>query len=235
MRIAIVDDDSDFLAQSARMLALVLEDRGMRATVERFGSAEALSAVSDGTFDLYFLDVLMPGESGVKLARRIRRSQPEVPIVFFTTSPDFALEAYAVEASGYVVKPFSRAAFERAFDRACRLLPTAGTSSLTLKSEGGYVNVPTNEIVFVEAGGRYQVVHVLDGRTFVLNQSMQELEGKLQCDRRFLRIGRQYIVNLAHVTDFAGSALTVVGGRRIDIPRRTLAEVRAAFRAFFSA
>jgi len=235
MRIALVDDDLDFLAQTARMLALALEERGMTARVDRFASAGALLAASDGAFDLYFLDILMPGENGIELARRIRRSQPEAPIVFFTTSPDFALESYAVEASGYVVKPFSRAAFERAFDRACQHLSAVRPSCLTLKSEGGYVNVPTKEIVFVEAGGRYQVAHVLSGRTLVVHQSMQDLEEKLEGDSRFLRVGRQVIVNLAQVTDFTGSTLTVVGGKKISVPRRALTEVRASFRAFFSA
>jgi len=234
MRIAICDDDADSLAQTVRMLELALEERGMRAVVGRFGSAEALLAALDAEkpFDMFLLDVIMPGMDGISLGRKIRERQPDSPMLFFSTSRDFAVESYSVEAADYMLKPFTQEVFARAFDRALRRLPEAPT--LTLKTAEGFVRVPLKDFSYVESSGRYQVMHAVDGRTFVQNVTMQELWEKLGRDSHFVRVGRQYIVNLAHVTEFGNGKLVIAGeDAHIVVPRRAVPEVRRAFLRFY--
>jgi len=231
----LVDDEADFRAQSGRMLSLVLEERGECAKVAKFESAaELLAACVREPFDLYFLDIIMPGMNGIELAHRLRETQPYAPIVFFTTSRDFALEAYSVRAADYVVKPIEHGEFARAIDHAVRLLALVQPQELALRTDEGYVKVAARNIIDAESGGRYQVVRLLDGRSLVLHQSMEELWALLGDGGSFFRIGRQNIVNLAHMTDFCDRVMTMSGGKRISVPRRSLAEVRQAVLRFFN-
>jgi len=234
MRIAIVDDDEKFLAQVRQTLAPALADRGVRAQVVQFTSAEALLAAHK-TFDIYLLDVLMPGTDGIALGRRIRKDQPKAPILFFTTSRDFAVEAFGIAASDYVVKPFTTDAFTRALDRALERLSSTSQPMLTFRLAEGVVSVPRTDIVSVETGGHYLTVGLVGGRVHVVRQPLQDLWEKIEGDATFLRVGRQAIVNLARVTDFDGSTLSLAGGRRISVPRRLRTEVKAAYLDFYSA
>jgi len=234
MRIALVDDDADFRAQTARMLLLLLDERRTQAQISSFDSAEGILA--DGTeFDIYLLDVMMPGMNGIELARHIRRKQPEAPIVFFTTSTDFALESYSVDAADYVVKPFTCDVFARALARAFRRRTTVRPAGLLLKDSGELVRLPFADIVFAKADGHYQVVQLADGRSRIVSQSLQELWEKLAGDVRFVRIGRTLIVNLAHVTSVSGGTLLMADGRSFPVPRRVFAEVKDALLRFYCA
>jgi len=237
MRIALVDDDVKFLAQTARLLEIILEHRGTRAEVLRFESAGKLLAgrSQGGPFDMYLLDVVMPGTDGIELGRRIRRDQPDAPLLFFTTSRDFAVEAIGIEAVSYVIKPFTHEAFAEALERAFRRLETSRPPTLMLKGQDGYVNVPLQELVSVESDGHYLSVRQTGGRSLTVRLPLQEMWAKLGGDVRFVRVGRQLIVNLAQVKNYTGGTLVLSNGGRFAVPRRSLSEVKAAFARFYGA
>lgn len=239
MKIALVDDDAKFLAQTARLLEITLEQRGVRAEVSQFASAENLLArMSDDTlFDMYLIDVLMPGMDGIELGRRIRRGQPDAPLLFFTTSRDFAVEAIGIEAVSYVVKPFSHDAFAEALDRAFRRMATAKPSILKLKAQSGYANVPLRDFISAETNGHYMSVCLSGGISLTSRLSLQEMWERLQGDgdARFVRVGRQLIVNLAQVKNYSDGTLTLSNGQKFIVPRRSLPEVRSAFAHFYGA
>jgi len=234
MNIALCDDDGRFRAQTARSLVDFLEKRGVKAEVAKFRDAETLlSAVADGTvFDLYLLDIVMPGMDGVTLARRLRLRFPTVPILFFTTSSDHAVEAFAIGAAHYVVKPFAREQFVAAVDRALGLVEKSAGSGVLLKTPSGFVTVPFGDIVRSETDEHYQTVYLKDGRKVVTRLSGQELWTKLEPTRRFVRAGLKHIFGLAHMTGVGRDGVTLTGGDVVSVPRRALPEVKAAYLGF---
>jgi len=238
MRIAIVDDNVEFLAQTARTLQLLLDERGVvSAEVGCFASADELLVDWEKglSYDLYFLDVIMPGQDGIALGRRIRARQREAPIFFFTTSRDFAVEAFALEATGYVLKPFSQDAFAQAVDRALRALPKSRLGHLVFKSDTGIVRLAFADVAFSETVGHFQIVNAIDARSFVTRLVLQDLWDKLKDDGRFVRVGRRLIVNLEHVVNLDGMRLVLAGGHSLAVPRRLWAEVKAYFMRFYGA
>jgi len=237
MRIALVDDDVKFLARTARLLEILLERRRTQAEVVQYSSADRLLArLSDGrVFDVYLLDVVMPGIDGIELGRRIRRNQPDAPLLFFTTSRDFAVEAIGIEAVGYVIKPFSRDAFAEALERAFRRLANSRSPMLMLKTSDGYANVPLRDLVSAEANGHYLSVCLSGGRPLTIRLSLQELWEKLEGDVRFVRVGRRQIVNLAQVMNYSDGTLSLSNEKKVAVPRRSRAEVKSAFARFYGA
>lgn len=236
MKLALCDDDLDFLAQTERTLRQQLDERSIAGEIFSFLSAEALMmARGEGmVFDIYLLDIMLPGVDGIALGHRIREQQPKAPIVYFTTSREFALESYGVEAADYVVKPFTSEEFARALDRAFNRLPPAGPTDLVFSCTDGVCRISFKEILAIETAGHYQVVETTDGMSHVVRLGMQELWDKLKHDNRFARVGRQLIINLAQVTSFNQGTLVTSVGRSFPVPRRNLGDVRNAFMRFYS-
>jgi len=234
MHIALCDDDGRFRAQTARSLEDILEKRGVQAEVAKFRCAEdLLAAQAEGaSFDLYLLDIVMPGMNGVTLARLVRTLYPTVPILFFTTSVDYAVEAFSIGAAHYVVKPFTREQFADAIDRALALVEKSAGAGVVLKTANGTVTVPFGDIVYSETDEHYQIVRLKGGQEIVTRLSGQALWAKLEPSRRFVRAGLKYVFNIAHMTGVGKNDVTLTGGAVIQVPRRAMPEVKSAYLRF---
>ena len=101
-----------------------------------------MAEVEKGTrFDIILLDVLMPGENGMAAAREIREYDSNVKIIFLTSSTEFAVESYAVDAWYYQLKPIRREDFFRLMDSACAACTREQKHSLILRSKSGIVRL----------------------------------------------------------------------------------------------
>ena len=110
MRLAFVDDDYDEIKKLTTMI-----DKELQGTVyssctkQLFSTGETfLSVWKPGMYDIVFLDIFMDQLTGVDVARQIRKTDASVKIIFCTTSNEFASESYCVDASFYLLKPFSQ-------------------------------------------------------------------------------------------------------------------------------
>ena len=106
MHLALCDDD---ITELSRLISL-LEDYGAQreisVTYEAFHNAtELIEALGKRRFDLLLLDILMPGLTGIEAAKEIRQTGSQLPIIFLTSSREFAVESYRVSAEDYIMKP----------------------------------------------------------------------------------------------------------------------------------
>ena len=102
------------------MLKQYLEDKAIPAQTEVFRvPMELLDAIEDGIhYDIYLLDIYMPGISGMSIATELRSRDIQSPIIFLTSSTDHALEAFGVNATHYLLKPYTKESFRAAMDKA---------------------------------------------------------------------------------------------------------------------
>ena len=208
--------------------------RGMKRMVERdsrlellasLGSAEeALAYLEGNDVDLLFLDIRMPGISGMDLARRL----PEPTMVIFTTAyPDYALESYSVDAVGYLVKPIDPELFRRAVDKAVEYTgliarataeaePAASSSScMIVKADRRYHRIPYDRIDYVEGLKDYVILHLDDGTRLVTRSTIKSMEEMLPVPT-FIRVSKSYIVRMAKVDSFDTNDL-FIGTAQIPI------------------
>jgi two-component system, LytTR family, response regulator len=215
-RVLIVDDEP--LARRGIRVRL----RGYpEFSVERecVSGNEAVSAIAELKPDLVFLDVQMPGMSGLDVARTIGAS--DLPIVVFTTAYDqYALEAFEAHAIAYLLKPLDDVRFARAVNRARTLIEgsigerdkarmqamlshrTSREPSLErfwVKTCGKVVLVPVGEVDWIGAEGDYARLHVAD-KSYLINESLTSLEDRL-APSHFARIHRSTIANLRRVAE----------------------------------
>ena len=122
MKLAICDDDKQELTHILSLLVSYQRQHTIDISIQTFqNSFELACAAPEERYDLYLLDIIMPGLNGMELAREIRNFDKAADIIFLTTSPEFAVESYTVKATNYLMKPVSE---EKLFHTLDEILET---------------------------------------------------------------------------------------------------------------
>ena len=232
---ALVVDDEEHARESVRAL---LEAQPRWQVIGECDSAGALrDALVHTPVDVVFLDIRLPDDDGMSLARLLRDS-PRSPLVVFTTAfEQYAVDAFEVQAIDYLLKPFDDARFQAALRRAEQALSAASQRGdqrycqrLVIRSIGRVQFVEVAQIDWLEASGNYVEVHT-GKESFLHRERMRVLEAQLD-PAEFVRIHRSIIVNRAAVAQIrpiaAGDhAVILRGGQRLRLSRT----YRSAFEA----
>jgi two-component system LytT family response regulator len=207
VRALIVDDEP--LARDGMRL-LLAEYPDIQLVGEAGNGADALALVDQVEPDLMFVDVQMPGMSGLELAAALPEDRTPT-IVFVTAYDEFALRAFDVHALDYVLKPIDELRFAEAVRRAraqhqlgARKLssitePPPRPSKLSIRDGDAIVFVPVDDIDWIEAADYYARIHAR-GATYIIRETLAHLEQQLDPER-FVRIHRSTIVNLDRVQE----------------------------------
>jgi len=207
---ALVVDDEPIARGELR--SLIGEVGWLTCVGEAATGDEAVRAIDQLRPDVVFLDIEMPGGSGLQVLERTRHR----PCVVFTTAYDrYAVQAFDVAALDYLVKPFGERRFAEAVARVRvaldgRAAIGAGGGSIFVTSQGALVNVPASEIICLSAADDYVQVRT-PSRSYLQLGSLGALAERLD-PGQFLQVHRSHIVNRAWI-DLARPA----GGGRMEI------------------
>lgn len=231
--LAVCDDDETFLAQACELARRFFASECIPATVVCFPDAESLLA--DGAhYDIYLLDVLMPGMDGIALAKELARTGQDFCIIYLTTSEEYALEAFAVDALQYLVKPVSETAFFGALKKALTLLARAEPESppLLVPTPEGGTSISLSELHYVEHAGKVLYFHLANGevlRSSTGSMKISDLGERLLSLPNFLRPHRSFLVNMDYIRTFSSEEILMPGGASIPVTRAGCRETRRRY------
>lgn len=199
--------------------------------VQSFSSAFDLLEYMEkqGGFDLYLLDVLMPDLTGTEAAQRIRDRGETVEVLFLTVSREYALDAFEVDAGGYLVKPLKWERFEQVMLAAVRRLSAPEVSCIPLKTREGLRKLLLRDLVSVESFNHERICTLADGSRLVTADTLTSLMERLSCDTRFFSPHRAYIINLEHIAALDASFVLMSTGLRIPVARASAAALKKAY------
>jgi len=231
LKIAVCDDEQTYLDKTRVMLEQYAAAHNMELTIEAISNPSALldSIEAGDLYDIYLLDIYMPGVSGMSVATDLRSKGVRSPIIFLTSSTEHAVEAFGVDATHYLLKPYTQPNFFAAMDKAMQSIASHTEESIVLKIGGEYQNVPVAHILYCEAADNYQRLWMKDGTELLARMTASELYDLLESFGCFHRCGRAYILNLNHVTKVTVSSAVLKTGRELPLPRGTVAGLRSAF------
>ncbi len=227
LKIAICDDLEADRASLRRFLAARLACCDHEIT--EYACAQPLLAdyeEESADFDLLFLDIFMEGMDGMAAARAIRRHDANVPVVFLTTTPDYALAGYDVRALGYLVKPLDAKKAAAMLDWFLRTVFLGGGSILLREGVRGR-RLSCREILYIESRNTLALVHTNE-QIHRLYRKLDELETELQ-GRGFLRCHKSYLVNLARVRAVEKTSFLMEGGDCVPLRQRDARALRDAY------
>ena len=229
MKIAVCDDDSQELERISALIDTYKRESKVPLTYKTFRSAtELISSMGSSDYDILLLDILMPGINGMQAAHEIRAFDAGVKIAFLTSSPEFAVESYAVKAYDYILKPVSKDKLFSILDAviAEELKPLEG---LTIKTQSGVARILFSRLAFVEIMNRKLYFHLADGSVREVSASLASFEEDLLARAEFVKVHRSYIVNLWQVGELRSKELITHAGKTVPISRLLYGKVREAY------
>lgn len=231
--VALCDDEAEHLDKLKDMLDTYQEQRpNCELAIACFGSAkDLLCRVREQNYepDLVLLDIYLQEEFGIEAAGELRSMGNESQIVFITSSPEHALEAYRVQAAQYLVKPVGEEELFQTLDNLLNESRKERRRYLMLRAEGRVVRVAVDGIVFCEAQGKSQKMHLTDGEELLLHMTMTEIFGLLSDYPEFVKVGASYIVNLEHVVSLNARELVMETEANIHLPRGSYQPLRERY------
>ena len=223
MRVLIIDDERLARLELRRLLKAHSE---VEIVGEARGGEEALALIAKLGPDAIFLDIQMPGMSGFDLLERLE----DLPQVIFTTAYDeYALKAFEVNVLDYLLKPVAPARLAAALARVRPRTEPARLEQVFVRDGDRCWIVRLPDIFLLESEGNYTRVHFASERPLI-RRSLNALEEQLD-PAMFFRAGRKEIVNLKWIQKVdicvaGGLAVTLRGGRTIEMSRRQSARLR---------
>lgn len=228
IRIAFCDDDVSALKEIQRLLNQYREEYNQEIVFDAFQSSlELLSEMEKGLcVDILFLDILMPGENGISVAREIRQYNDVIKIIFLTSSAEFAMESYAVGAYFYLVKPVREESLFQLLDGVISECEKALHRSLILRCKSGITRIHLEKLIYCEVIGRTLMFHLKDGNVLESVGSMEELCGRLESYESFLHPHRSFLINMEYIQSISYKAITMDNQAEIPVPHGKCTEIK---------
>jgi two-component system response regulator LytT len=225
LRIAICDDSQ---SDSAQLEHLCRACKGVcDMEISTFTDSDLfLSECQKKPYDIVFLDVEMPAKNGIDIGKQIRRADDKVVIIFFTSYPEYAIDAYDCEAFGYLLKPISCEKLEDTLGRAIHKL-SLSRQYHTVKIHNVVRRIPISDIYYVEYCRKHIIYHTRDESIETTGRFSDVLN---ELDKYgFYQVHQGYIVNFDKVYDFDGYNVILDDKRSVMISVRKKKEVILAY------
>ncbi|MBD5542658.1 MAG: response regulator transcription factor [Lachnospiraceae bacterium] len=229
MKIAICDDEMHFIDALCPLLEQWAKECGIKLTLYRFTNGDDLIAAHQSEcMDLIFLDIIMPLLSGLDVAREFRNTNQDVPIVFLTSSREFAVDSYEVKAFNYLIKPVDQAKLFLALDDFLKTFNLPKTF-FTAKTVDGFCRIVTADVDYLEAQNKQVLVHLTNGRTIAIRELFSKCAEVFSPENGFCCCHRSYIVNLSNVERFSKTEVTTSHNAVIPISRNNYAAFKETY------
>lgn len=233
LHIAICDDIDAELRHITALTNEYLNERGISANIRKFNHPDALLiACETENFHIFLLDMVMPMISGLELGRSIRRISTDAQIIYITTEPGFALDAYAVNPLHYLLKPVNREALFATLELAAEKVDFGEENTITVKTRDGLHTLSTDHVAYCEYMRHIVIYTLVNGErleTTTISGSFTEHIAPLLYDRRFLQTHAAFAVNMSRVERLAKEGFTLQGGAFVPVSGKQFATVRNTY------
>ena len=234
MNIAICDNEAVYRSQVQKVVETYAATHSAAdISLALFERADDLleSARKLGGYDIYILDILMPGMDGIELGRQLREANFDGKILYLTSSQEYAVSAFSVKAYNYILKPIDEGALMAALHDAVSFVVTHPTRSLLVKTRDAAVRLSVDSIMYAELIRRCIVYHLVGGKiveSTTIRTGFSEAVQELLRSPNFVLCGTSLVINLRYVTLVDTESLVFQDRERLLLSKKTCRELRTA-------
>ncbi len=235
LQLAVCDDNIDELSNMVQLINLYRASKNFSCEYAVFPNGfELVSALEKGKrFDIYCLDIIMPGFTGIDVAKEIRGFDKTAPILFFTSSPEFALESYSVKAINYVLKPISKEKLFFTFDEMLEQIRVEkDEDAIIVKSNEGIQKILISNLTFAEVIGRNVFYHLHSGKVIECAEPFSSVCDTLLKYRCFMKPHRSYLVNMQYVDTIENHQVTLQTLSSVPVAQGKAKEIKEQYLAY---
>lgn len=226
LTIAVCDDTREECDLIADYTSLFFGKRQVAVQIDTYENGEELLH-SGKEYDLYLLDVLMPGISGLETAARLGEGSHAV--IFITSSLEAAVDGYSVNAAGFILKPVTGDHFETTMARVAAQRFSALSAAICVIHNRVAVRLKLERIAWFENRLHRVFVTLVGGEALSIHQKLSELSEELLTYPQFLRCHQSYLVNLEQVANLTDSCFHMKDGHIIPISRNFYKQSKNAY------
>ena len=232
MKIAICDDDIQFIDTTCLLLEKWANEHGIPLTLYRLQSGDSLIlTLQKECIDLIFLDVVMPMLNGIETARELRNNSPTIPIVFLSSSREFAVDSYELKAFNYLLKPISEDRLFAVLDDFLKM-QTKNEDFIIAQTITGFCKINFADVIYLEAQNKHVNVYLTNGSIPKIRESFSKCEELFPKELGFHKCHRSYIVNLNHVREFTKTLIVTDTNDLIPISRNSYTAFKETYLGF---
>jgi len=199
--IIICDDDEYIRSQLKDFLLTYIRQRQLQAELSVLGSGQELRSKDLSQTDILILDIQLGSENGIEIARKIRRTNESLLIIFITNFVQYAIDGYEVNAFHFLQKPILYERFEQVVGDAISRVTAAGQEMVCVKNTAGIHKILVRDIIYCETNKGHVMIHLSGGQVIVCFSSMASLERMLR-KFHFFRCHTAFLVNLGYVKNW---------------------------------
>ena len=180
-------------------------------------------------FDIAFLDIDMPSITGLELSKIIKKKFKNVFVVFITSYPQYAIDAFDCEAFNYLLKPLDKEKLFVVIDKITKIFNDVHAYRI-IKKRNETIRLSIKDISFVESCNKHIIYHI-GNKTYETTEILSDVYKDLE-PRGFYQIHQGYIVNMAHIDHFESYNVVLKDNKKVAISVRKKAEVLLAYRKY---
>ena len=228
LRVAIVEPDIVSAEKLAEFTQQYAKSNAMEISFRLFERGDRFLDDYDN-YDLIFMDMDLPGLDGMETAKRLRKLDADVVLIFVTELAQQAIRGYEVDALDFLMKPLNYYAFSMKLDKGIRRLRQRSADVILLKTTSGLHRLEVRQIYYLETRDRLLFYHTSTG-VYSVRSTMQNAQKELE-KYHFEKCNQCYLVNLQHVTDVQDDTVTVAG-ETLEMSRRSKKSFLSALVAY---
>lgn len=236
IKIAICDDQAQELKLINTFLNEYLTTQALTAETKEFSHPDKLlSEIENENFHIYILDIVMPMVDGLELGREIRKYDREAQIIYATTEPQFALNAYVVNPLNYLIKPIDKGKLFETLTLAISKLDLTEERPFTVKTSDGLHIICLSDILCCEYRSHAVLFTLKNGVEIVsrtIRESFTDYLTPFMYHRHFLKCHNSFVVNMRMVERFSKDSFTLRGGKIVPIAPKQYTTVRDTYMDF---
>ncbi|MDD4689476.1 MAG: LytTR family DNA-binding domain-containing protein [Eubacteriales bacterium] len=233
LKIAICDDDANALKIITEYIKDYLKDNNIVAEINEFSHPDILlNSLNTEVYHIILLDMVMPMISGLDLGRKIRRTNTDAQIIYVTTEPQFALDAYSANPLDYLLKPLDKSVFHKALALAFEKTSPNADKTIIVKTRDGLHTISIDKILCAEYI-KHKVCYTLVGSNKIETVSSAESFAMhiapLLEDKRFISPHSSFALNMSFVERFDKNGFSLKGTVFVPISGKQYTTVRNTY------
>ncbi len=229
IRIAVVEDDAESRSLTETYLARFARENGEEIRVHAYSDGLDFLNEYRSDFDVVVMDIELPHLDGIETARRMRRIDSTVQLIFLTNMAQYAIKGYDVDATDYILKPVGYFVFATKIKKALRAAIRLKDVALTVNDGGGIKVLRSSRVRYIEVADHNLIFHTEDG-IYQKRGTLSETENLLR-NQNFVRCNSCYLINLNYVTG-TKDCFVFLGEEKLQISRPKLKKFKEALLQF---